>query len=174
MRKSLLPAFVAAAMLTAAALWALPAAAAGNIEPANEQPKASQEGRSHEQHNGHKMEQNFEAYRLEKLKDMAKYFGIETEGKSVDQLRSEVSAAKEANKEKWEAYKAEHKAKRLQHLQKIAQEHGIKTKGKTAEQLIMELHKLHGENGEHGKHHKHMHKFKIHQKEESNKEPQAK
>jgi len=162
-------------MLTAASVWPLPAAAAGSIDPANEQPRSSQEGQDHEHHNGHRMEKNFEAYRLEKLKDMAKYFGIETEGKTVDQLKAEVSAAKEANKEKWEAYKAEHKAKRLQHLQKIAQEHGIKTKGKTAEQLIKELHKLHGENSDH-KHymHKHKMKHKLQSNEEANKEQQAK
>jgi len=96
-------------------------------------------------HKGKMTKEDFEAYRLGKLKEMAVYFGIKAEGKSADQLKQELDAAKLANKEKWEVYKAEQKAKRLEHLRKHAAEHGIETDGKSASQLHEEIHKIHGE-----------------------------
>lgn len=74
---------------------------------------------------------------------MADYFGIKTEGKTAEQLRTELEAAKQKDKAKWEAFKTEHKAKMLEHLRQKAKENGIATEGKTAEQLREELHKLH-------------------------------
>ncbi len=74
---------------------------------------------------------------------MADYFGIKTEGKTAEQLRTELEAAKQKDKAKWEAFKTEHKAKVLEHLRQKAKENGIATEGKTAEQLREELHKLH-------------------------------
>ncbi|RJE87698.1 hypothetical protein D3P07_15430 [Paenibacillus sp. 1011MAR3C5] len=100
-------------------------------------------------HRGGMSKEQFEAYRLKKLQEMAVYFGITTEGKSADQLKKELLAAKEANKEKWEAFKAEHRAKRLEHLQKVAEKHGIETKGKTEDQLREELEKAHGDKEKH-------------------------
>lgn len=87
----------------------------------------------------------FEAYRLEKLREMAAYFGIKSEGKTADQLKQELKEARKSNPEKWQAFKAEHQAKRLERLQEIAKEHGIATEGKTAEQLHSELRNAHGD-----------------------------
>ncbi|REK71524.1 hypothetical protein [Paenibacillus paeoniae] len=100
-------------------------------------------------HHGGMSKEQFEAYRLKKLQEMAVYFGISTEGKTADQLKKELLVAKEANKEKWEAFKAEHRAKRLEHLQKIADKHGIETKGKTEDQLREELEKAHNDKEKH-------------------------
>lgn len=111
-------------------------------------PELQDDNEVRHRHDGMSNEQ-FEAYRLKKLQEMAVYFGISTEGKSADQLKKELIAAKEADKEKWEAFKAEHRAKRLEHLQKIAEKHGIDTKGKTEDQLRKELHKAHGDKEKH-------------------------
>ncbi len=94
-------------------------------------------------HDGGMTREEFESFRLKKLQEIATYFGINTEGKTAAQLKEEVEAAKTANKEKWEAFKAEHKAERMEHLRRMAEKHGIKTEGKTFEQLREELHKLH-------------------------------
>jgi hypothetical protein len=94
-------------------------------------------------HDGGMSRQDFEAFRLKKLQEIATYFGIKTEGKTAAQLKKEVEAAKTADKQKWEAFKAEHKAERMEHLRRIAEKHGIKTEGKTFEQLREELHQLH-------------------------------
>jgi len=96
-------------------------------------------------HKGRMTKEEFEAFRLRKLQEMAQYFGISTDGKSAAQLKQELEAAKAANAEKWEAYKAEQKAKRLELLRKDAAEHGIDTKGKSAGQLHEELRKVHGD-----------------------------
>ncbi|MFX3636122.1 MAG: hypothetical protein ACE3L7_12015 [Candidatus Pristimantibacillus sp.] len=101
---------------------------------------------------------DFEKHRLEKLRYMAEYFGIKTEGKTADQLKTELQAAKQKDKAKWEAFKTEQQAKRLEHLRKIAAEQGIATEGKSAEQLRDELHKLHGSDGQH-RHRAHGHKY---------------
>ncbi|WP_424768820.1 hypothetical protein [Paenibacillus sp. sgz302251] len=110
-------------------------------------PKPSDEDSLDKHHKGKMTRKDFEAYRLQKLKEIAAYFGIQTDGKSAEQLKKEVEAAKLANKDRWEAFKAEYKVKRLQHLRKIAEEHGIKTEGKTGEQLREELYRLHGSKG---------------------------
>ncbi|RJX38710.1 hypothetical protein D3P09_14300 [Paenibacillus pinisoli] len=118
-------------------------------------------------HHGGMSKEQFEAYRLKRLQEMAVYFGISTEGKSADQLKKELLVAKEANKEKWEAFKAEHRAKRLEHLQKIAEKHGIETKGKTEDQLREELEKAHGDKE------KHHWKERSEQREEPTPQPTA-
>ncbi|MNZ76823.1 hypothetical protein D3C78_953440 [compost metagenome] len=110
-------------------------------------PDFSDGAREDKPHQGKMSRKDFEAYRLTKLREIAAYFGIDSNGKSAEQLKKEVDAAKSADKEKWEAFKAEHQAKRLEHLRKIAEEHGIQTEGKTSEQLREELYKLHGGKG---------------------------
>ncbi|MHA6480534.1 hypothetical protein ACX1C1_01135 [Paenibacillus sp. strain BS8-2] len=96
-------------------------------------------------HKGEMSRTEFEAYRLTKLREMAAYFGLQTEGKSADQLKQELKEARKTNPEKWEAFKAEHQAKRLERLQEIAKEHGIETEGKSVEQLHAELRKAGGD-----------------------------
>jgi hypothetical protein len=119
---------------------------------------AAQDSRmeGHGGHHGGKFDKNHDERRLAKLRYMAEYFGIKTEGKSAEQLRTELEAAKQKDKAKWEAFKTEHKAKMLEHLRQRAKENGIATEGKTAEQLREELHKLH----------------RMHHKSEAPQEPQ--
>lgn len=143
MMKRRIPLLAAAAVLAATALTAaapaVSAAAASASDLVLMHPQIQErEGMSR---------QEFEKFRMERLKEMAAYFGISTDGKSAEQLKKELNAAKAADKEKWEAFKAEHKAKRLEHLQKIAEEHGIRTEGKSARELHDELSKLHGGKG---------------------------
>jgi hypothetical protein len=108
------------------------------------QPVQQAEGeRGH--HQGEMSRKEFEAYRLTKLREMATYFGLQTEGKSADQLKQELKEARKTNPEKWEAFKAEHHAKRLERLQEIAKEQGIETEGKSVEQLHAELKKARGD-----------------------------
>lgn len=108
------------------------------------------DGAGHEDHGHHSHHKSgmtrpeFEAYRLQKLREAAAYFGIATDGKDAAQLKQELQVAKEANKEKWEAFKAEHKAKHEKHLREMAEAHGIETEGKTAEQLKQALIERHG------------------------------
>jgi len=110
-----------------------------------EQGDKLEQGAVHDKlHKKRMSKEEFEAFRLRKLQEMAQYFGISTDGKSAAQLKQELESAKAANAEKWEAYKAEQKAKRLELLRKDAAEHGIDTKGKSAGQLHEELRKAHG------------------------------
>lgn len=147
-------AFALAAMLS----YSSPAAHAEQAEvlaaPAAEQEpeqqpelKKDKDKRDHHGHHGHHKSgmtrPEFEAYRLQKLREAAAYFGIETEGKDAEQLKKELKVAKEANKEKWEAFIAEHKAKQEEYLRKMAESQGIETEGKTAEQLKQELMERH-------------------------------
>ncbi|MFC4812930.1 hypothetical protein [Paenibacillus sp. GCM10023250] len=80
-----------------------------------------------------------EARKLEFMKDAAQYFGISTEGKSADQLKKEVKAAKDADPAKWDKFIAAKKAQRLTRLQDTAKRLGISTEGKTAKQLHDEI-----------------------------------
>ncbi|NIK78808.1 hypothetical protein FHS15_003954 [Paenibacillus castaneae] len=147
-RKWFVPALALAVLFSVAPVWAAQSVAAlPDTAFVNQHPKLSDEESDHKQHKGKMTRKDFEAYRLERLKELAAYFGIKSEGKTAEQLKKEVEAAKVANKDKWEAFKAEHHAKRLEQLRKIADEHGIKTEGKTAEQLREELYKLHGGKG---------------------------
>ncbi|MFF2093707.1 hypothetical protein [Paenibacillus sp. NPDC058174] len=98
-------------------------------------------GHDHHHHGNPPSAAQIEEHRLAKLRYMAKYFGISTEGKTADQLKNELKAAKVKDKDKWEAFKAEHQAKRLEHLKRVAAEHGISTEGKSADQLLDELRK---------------------------------
>ncbi|WP_051250529.1 hypothetical protein [Paenibacillus harenae] len=148
LRKWLIPALALAVLTTVAPVWAAKSVSIlPEVIPAAQHPKPTEEDGGFMHHKGKMTRKDFEAYRLEKLKEIAAYFGISTEGKSAEQLKKEVDAAKTANKDKWEAFKAEHKAKRLEHLRKVAEEHGIDTEGKTADQLREELYKLHGGKG---------------------------
>ena len=144
-RKWFIPAVALAVLFSVAPVWAAKSVSAlPDLSLVVQHPEESD---GHMHHKGKMTRKDFEAYRLEKLKEIATYFGIQTEGKTAEQLKKEVEAAKLANKDKWEAFKAEHQAKRLEHLRKIAEEHGIKTEGKTSEQLREELYLLHGGKG---------------------------
>lgn len=134
----------AAAGIALASAWTVqPVHAEKAVFSAAEGPNVQDET-AREHHRGGMSREDFEAYRLKRLQEMAVYFGITTEGKSAEQLKKELETAKETNKDKWEAFKAEHHAKRLEHLREIAEKHGIETEGKTAEQLRDELMKVHG------------------------------
>lgn len=147
-RKWFIPAVALAVLFSVAPVWAAKAVTAlPDASLVVQHPKDSDDDSEHRHHKGKMTRKDFEAYRLEKLKEIAAYFGIQTDGKSPEQLKKEVEAAKLANKDKWEAFKAEHQAKRLERLRKIAEEHGIKTEGKTSEQLREELYQLHGGKG---------------------------
>lgn len=148
-RKWFVPALALAVLFSVAPVWAAESVASlsGSEQIANLYANPSDMDSPHMHHKGKMNRKEFEAYRLERLKEMAAYFGIKTDGKSAEQLKKELEAAKVANKDKWEAFKAEHQAKRLEQLRKIAAEHGLQTEGKSAQQLRDELHKLHGGKG---------------------------
>ncbi|MBD3921431.1 hypothetical protein H8B09_21860 [Paenibacillus sp. PR3] len=80
-----------------------------------------------------------EQHQLKRLQYVARYFDIKTEGKDSKQLYEEIQAAKKANPQKWEAFKAEHKAKFEERLKEAAKYFGIATEGKSVEQLHKEL-----------------------------------
>ncbi|SFF28163.1 hypothetical protein SAMN05216378_5757 [Paenibacillus catalpae] len=132
-RKWIIGAFAATMLLLSAPVYA--------AQPEDATQDNRMEG--HGRHHGGMYGKNNDERRLAKLRYMAEYFGIKTEGKSAEQLRTELEAAKQKDKAKWEAFKTEHKAKMLEHLRQKAKENGIATEGKTAEQLREELHKLH-------------------------------
>jgi ERCC4-related helicase len=147
-RKWFIPMVALAVLFSVAPVWAAKSVKAlPNASLVVQHPNESDVDKEHKHYKGKMTRKDFEAYRLEKLKEIATYFGIQAEGKTVEQLKKEVEAAKLANKDKWEAFKAEHQAKRLEHLREIAKEHGIKTEGKTSEELREELYKLHGGKG---------------------------
>ncbi|MDQ8735225.1 hypothetical protein [Paenibacillus sp. LHD-38] len=147
-RKWFIPIVSLAVLFAVAPVWAAKSVAVlPNVSLTAQHPEESDMSNEHKHHKGKMTRKDFEAYRLEKLKELATYFGIQAEGKTAEQLKKEVEAAKLANKDKWEAFKAEHQAKRLEHLRNIAKEHGIKTEGKTSEQLREELFQLHGGKG---------------------------
>ncbi|MGO4548550.1 hypothetical protein AB4Z29_27555 [Paenibacillus sp. 2TAB23] len=168
-KKWFIPIVSLAVLFSAAPVWAsksLSALPTGLLMA--QHPKESDMDQDHKHGKGKMTRKDFEAYRLEKLKEIATYFGIQAEGKTAEQLKKEVEAAKLANKDKWEAFKAEHQAKRLEHLRDIAKEHGIQTEGKTSDQLREELYKLHGGKG------KRPHRLEDHDRanQENNKEQQ--
>ncbi|GLX66376.1 hypothetical protein [Paenibacillus glycanilyticus] len=138
-RKWIIGAFAATMLLLSAPVYA--------AQPEEKAPAAQdnrmEDGGKHGHHHDGMLGKNREEHRMEKLRYMADYFGIKTDGKSADQLKKELEAAKQKDKAKWEAFKTEHKAKILEHLREKAKENGIATEGKTAEQLREELHKLH-------------------------------
>ncbi|GIP16517.1 hypothetical protein J40TS1_21590 [Paenibacillus montaniterrae] len=80
--------------------------------------------------------------RIKKLKRLAQYFDISTDGKSLEQLKAEVDQAKKAQPEKWEAFKQEFRAKKLEKIREYAKSKGIDIKDKSLEQLHDELHEL--------------------------------
>ncbi|WP_274649120.1 hypothetical protein [Paenibacillus humicola] len=130
-----------AALLTGALLLAavpVPAFGAPEAAPGGQSGQNEQAGHDWKDDRGHWREHH-EARKLKHLKEAAEYFGIATEGKTADQLRTELKAAKEKDAAKWERFKAEHKAKRLERLQTIARKLGISTEGKSAKQLREEI-----------------------------------
>ncbi|OMF34670.1 hypothetical protein BK133_11710 [Paenibacillus sp. FSL H8-0548] len=168
-KKGFIPVLALVVLLSAAPVWAAPSdTALPNPSLVIQHPKESDLDGEHKSHKGKMTRKDFEAYRLEKLKELATYFGIQTDGKTPEQLKKEVESAKLANKDKWEAFKAEHQAKRLEHLRKIAEEHGIMTEGKTSDQLREELYQLHGGKG------KRPHRLEDHERAiEDNKDKQT-
>lgn len=58
-----------------------------------------------------------EEIRLKKLTQLAHYFGIKTEGKSIEQLKVEIEQAKQANPEKWDMLKKELHDKKIKILE---------------------------------------------------------
>lgn len=110
------------------------------------QQQAKQEHLNHKhahKHSHKKMtSEEIKQMRLEKLKRLAAYFDIETEGKTLDQLKEEVDQAKREQPEKWEAFKQEFRAKKLEKIREYAKQKGIDVEGKTLEQLHDELHEL--------------------------------
>jgi hypothetical protein len=132
-RKWIAAALSAALLLTAAPAFAEPAGT-----PSDQTARQPDFNWDNGRHHSHRHEVR-EAHRLERLKEAVEYFGISTEGKTAEQLRQELRAARVKDPVKWERFKAEHKAKRLKHLQEIAAKLGISTEGKSARQLREEI-----------------------------------
>lgn len=101
--------------------------------------RSGQQDAGHEGKDWHAAREQHRAFRLQRLKEAAEYFGIATEGKSAKQLHEELRTARHADKAKWERYKAEFRAKRLAHLQKIAAKLGIAVEGKTMRELSRDI-----------------------------------
>ena len=93
-------------------------------------------------HHKHMSKEQLQAHKLDKLKRLANYFEIETEGKSAKELRAEIEKAKNEQPEKWELFKQKFRAQRLEEIRQIAKSQGISIEGKTEQQLREELHKL--------------------------------
>lgn len=103
----------------------------------------SMEEKHHSSHHYKNMsKEEMQALKLTKMKKLAAYFEIETEGKSVKQLRAEIEQAKKDQPEKWEMFKQQFRAKKLEEMREFAKSQGISIEGKTEQQLREELHKL--------------------------------
>ncbi|GFN29772.1 hypothetical protein [Paenibacillus xylaniclasticus] len=123
---------IAAALL----LSAVPAAASPSLAPeADSKQSERAEGWGHIHGHG----RHDEKHQLERLRYMANYFGIATDGKDSKQLLEEIKAAKKANPQKWESFKAEHRAQFEQRLKEAARYFNIPTEGKSVEQLHKEV-----------------------------------
>ncbi|GMK42345.1 hypothetical protein PCCS19_54040 [Paenibacillus sp. CCS19] len=136
--KSLALGIAATLLLSASPSWA----SAQTIPEANTAPNAEQrkEDKGHDGPFGHGHGRHHdEQHQLKRLQYVARYFDIKTEGKDSKQLYEEIQAAKKANPQKWEAFKAEHKAKFEERLKDAARYFGIATEGKSVEQLHKEL-----------------------------------
>ena len=140
---------VSAVLLVSLMVPALSYAAA---TPQDASPKASPSAGAEERYKQHgdlrhpKGEPHHERYRearkLEMLKDAAAYFGLRSEGKTAEQLRQEVRAAKEKHPEKWASFKAAQHEKQFLRLKEFAAKQGINVQGKSEEQLKNELRSL--------------------------------
>lgn len=93
-------------------------------------------------HQKNMSKEQLQELKLKRLQKLAVYFDISIEGKTVDQLRSEIEVAKKKNPEKWEVFKQQFRAKKLERLRQFAKEKGITIDGKSEEQLRKELKKL--------------------------------
>jgi len=109
-----------------------------------QQAEIKDENKEHKHSHHHKKlsSEELKQMRLKKLQRLAQYFEISTEGKSIDQLRTEIEQAKKAQPEKWEAFKQQFRAQKLEKIRDYAQSKGINVEGKTLEQLHDELHEL--------------------------------
>ncbi|WP_127531119.1 hypothetical protein [Paenibacillus kobensis] len=136
-RKQGLALGIAASMLlTAVPVFAAPSAPSGAPEAdSNHQAEQSQQAEGW----GHGHGRHDERHQLERLRYIANYFGIETDGKDSKQLFEEIKAAKKANPQKWESFKAEHRAKFEERLKEAARYFNIPTEGKSVEQLHKEV-----------------------------------
>jgi hypothetical protein len=136
--KSLALGIAAVLLLSSAPSWAsaqaIPEADAGQSAEKRQEDKGPDGpfGHGHGRHHD-------EQHQLKRLQYVARYFDIKTEGKDSKQLYEEIQAAKKANPQKWEAFKAEHKARFEQRLKEAARYFGISTEGKSVEQLHKEL-----------------------------------
>jgi|GEM_PF-1315703 len=141
-RKQGLAIGIAASMLlTAAPAWAsAPVTPDADSRPSAEQSQRA-EGWGHGSGHGHGPGhgRHDERHQLERLQYIANYFGIATDGKDSKQLLEEIKAAKKANPQKWEAFKAEHRAKFEERLKEAARYFNIPTEGKSVEQLHKEV-----------------------------------
>jgi transcriptional regulator of heat shock response len=109
----------------------------------DEQQSESKQHKHSHTHSPKKMtSEDIKQMRLEKLQRMAQYFDISIEGKSLDQLRSEIEQAKKAQPQKWEAFKQQFRAQKLEKVRQYAKSKGITIEGKSLEQLHDELHEL--------------------------------
>lgn len=125
--------------------------ATAQLEEENSAAKQEQQA-DQEQHGKHKhshahpgkkmTSEEIQKMRMKKLQRLATYFEIDTEGKSLEQLKKEVDQAKRDQPEKWEAFKQEFRAKKLEKIREYAKQKGIDVEGKTMEQLHDELHEL--------------------------------
>lgn len=118
-------------------------AAATSLDPKSEEHKGEL---GHQSKHEHLSKEEVMQLRLEKMRQLAEHFGIDSEGKSFHQLKQELSEAKQANPDKWQALKNQHHAKKLEKLREYAQTKGISVERKSAEQLRDEIEKL-DENG---------------------------
>lgn len=114
--------------------------AATELDNKREELKEKHHSIHHHQKNMSK--EQLQELKLKRLQKLAVYFDISTEGKTVDQLRSEIEVAKKKNPEKWEVFKQQFRAKKLERLRQFAKEKGITIDGKSEEQLRKELKKL--------------------------------
>lgn len=108
----------------------------------NKREELSEKRHSHHQKDITK--EQWQAMRLKKIQKLATYFNISTDGKTSEQLRTEIEKAKKDNPEKWEAFKQQYRAKKLEKMRQFAEENGISIEGKTEQQILEELHKLKG------------------------------
>jgi len=113
-----------------------------NTQLEDKESKSTREQRQSSHLHKRMTKEQLQAHKLNKMKKLATYFGIETEGKSAKQLRAELEQAKKAQPEKWDMFKQQFRAKKLEEIREFAKSKGISIEGKTEEQLRDELHKL--------------------------------
>lgn len=108
------------------------------------EPKSEKSKREFDHHSGrkHMSKEEIMELKLEKMRQLATQFGIDPSGKSFQQLKQELSDAKNENPAKWQAIKNEYHAKKIARLREYAESKGISVEGKSTEQIREELEKL--------------------------------